>query len=863
MRTCTDCNAEISDRIFECPDCGHAFASAQHWTVRYQSRDHLQAEYQHSIVHHGLVVPRAEAVAPDTPVRLRLVLPAGAGELELNARVLGSVAQPSRPQAPYDVQLQLRDLDAAGLESLRAAAEGEGAASLDALIEELLHPWEPPPPSETRAELPDTSDALPIPCRERLPEELADDLTAFTLHLIRAITKSSYYTAEHREAEQAKVGLYAAFTKVLADRSEITFHAHASEERRSVLVYGIFDEPADLARAMVGGVAETCITRLFQYFEANGLISISFKRALEEAEFYRFVDLLAGPGAAAHGAGERAAQKLAELRIHHISIVAQEDRVSRRHLSWRVEMALTRLKKDLSVIPLYEHLSEEELRRVRLQVFRDVVRPLRQVNLIRELLENCDLVVEEIDELSQANLAEMEAQILASVTEASLPALLEGLAADVVTAKQESEARMTQLLRLTRRVVQRLDPKHAGELGNAFRLLHAEGMLELEELPAFVRQKLTVERNAQAFREVREDLLRSFDAEADPGIYQKYLNFFESILPELLSPADVSVATRIVRCISDHRTAPATFEERASLAETWLERLARRSLGRQFVERLENADHVNREWLLDFARELGDAGIALLFEALRESESTPCRRDLADALAKLETPPLRFLGEQLERRDLTPDQLCDLLSILARVGDLSTTGWAARLIGHDDPRVRSAALRTAAALEPTASERYALAALADRDALVREEASKILLAERSTAPVFFDFCRRTLSDPEDGELEMARRICTGLAGYERGAARARSVELLLSVLRAAAPQGRGWLTALRRSLTVESGDLPVKAAACQALGRLRSNEAVEVLTRLRDQHPGLRQAAQHALAQIAGETQHSSEMTEE
>jgi hypothetical protein len=604
---------------------------------------------------------------------------------------------------------------------------------------------------------------------------------------------------------------------------------------------------------MLAGMAEMCTAKLSQYFEANGLISISFKRALEEAEFYRFVDLLAGPGAAAHGAGDRTVQKLVELRIHHISLVVQEDRLARHHLSWRVEMALTRLKKDLSVIPLYEHLSKDELQRVRFQVFRDVVRPLRQVNLIRELLENCDLVVAEVEELSQENRAEMEAQILASVMEESLPALLEGLAADVVDAKRESPERMAQLLHLARRVVQRLNQEHVEKLENAFRLLYAEDALAIEELPAFVRQKLTIEHNAQVFLKVQEVLLRRFDCEGNAGRYQKYLNSFETILPELLSPSNVSTAARILHRVSDHRTSPAPFEERAALADAWLERLARKSLKREFVERLQNADHINRERLFDFALELGEAGVALLFAALRESEGASCRQDLVRTLAELKIPSLYFLREQMELSDLPPNHLCDLLSILARVGEPGAAELASRFLEHDESPVRMEALLVTAKLDPTACERWALDALADRDTPIQDAALKILFAQRSTAPALFDFCRRTLSNLGEAYQEMAQRICCGLAGYERGEARAWSVALLLSVLRGVEPRGRGWWSAARRSLTEDPADLQLKIVACQALGRMGAGEAVEVLTRLAKKNPALRRAAKHALEQIAGQ----------
>jgi hypothetical protein len=853
--------------------------------VRFTSRESLRVQFDRSLVHHGLVVPRTEAAAPGAAVLLCLVLPEGAGELQLAARALGSVAHPSRPNAPYDVQLQLLDLEADGLETLRAAAHGEDAAAASAAeapppaasaeaapsppagrlalgtdfdraegarLDELLKPWEAPPAPEAPASALEIPEAQPIPTREKLPEEVARDLTEFTLHLIRAITKSSYYTAEHREAEQAKAGLYAAFTKLVAHHPEITFHAHASEGKCSMLVYGVFDEPTDLAQAMCKDMAGMYVPRFSQYFEANGLISISFKRALEEDEFYRFVDLLAGPGGAAHGAGDRAVQKLAELRIHHISLVVQEDRLTGRHLSWRVEMALTRLKKDLSTIPLYEHLGETELQRVRLQVFRDVVRPLRQVNLIRELLENCDLVVAEVDELSQENLAEMEAHILASVTGESLPALLEGLAANVVEAKREGTERMAQLLRLVRRVVQQLNREQVEELENAFRLLHADGALAVEELPAFMQQKLSIEHKAQVFLEVQEHLLRCFDSEGDPGTYQKYLNLFETILPELLSPSHLPAAVRVIHCVSHHCTSPAPFEERGELADAWLEHLARTWLGRKFVEQFQDADRVNREALFDFARELGNTGVALLFAALRNSESASCRQDLVHTLAELKAPSLHLLREQMEGSDLPPDYLCDLLSILARVGDPGAVELAARFLEHAESPVRMQALCAAAVLDPSTCESWALDALADRDAYIQDAALKFLFAHRSTAPALFGFCRRILSNLDEADPDMAQRICSGVAGYESGDARTWSVALLLSVVEGPEPRGPGWWTAVRRSVTRDPAHLQLKIAACQALGRMGAGEAVEVLARLgNEKNPALRHAAKHALEQIA------------
>jgi len=882
MRACPGCHTELTEADLRCPECGHLLAGAEHWEVSFPSREILRRQFEECLVHRGLIVPRSQEVPRDSGVRVRLMLPDGAGELELTARVVGVIENRSRPEAPYDVQLELLDLDTTKQEILRRASHGEdappptagkslGAAApepleldgdpdsgeLDAVVDELLRPWEPSAPAEpppTGADLPDSQ---PLSTREKLAEEVAQDLTDFTLHFVQAVTKSSYYTSEHRESEKAKAGLYAAFAKVVAERPEITFHAHTTAEKRSMLVYGVFDEPTDLARAMLKGMAEIYIPKLSHYFESSGLVSISFKRVMDEGEFHRFVDLLASPGGLAAGVADRMLQKLAELRIHHISLVVQQDRLAGRQLSWRVEMALTRLKKDLSVIPLYQHLGEAELQRVRLQVFRDVVRPLRQEKLVRELLENCDLVVEQVAELTQENLAEMEAQILASVTEASLPALLEGLAADVVRAKREGGDRTEQLLRLTRRVAQQLTRRQVEDLEKAFRLLLENRLLAREELPAFVQQKLAVEHDTEVFLKLQGEVLRRFDAVRDGEQYQRYLRLFETIFPELLERADLSAAARVLARVSGHRTRPATFERRAELADAWLVHLVASSLGGELVEQIPVADKVKREALLGLAREVGEAVVPILFSVLRECENAPYRQDLVRTLTELEAPSLRYLGHEMGDANLPSLYLGELLGILARVGDSDSGELASRFLRHEDAQVRIAALRAGSELDPSKSERRAVDALDDRDREVQEAALKLLFERRSTAPELFGFCARVLAHLDPAREGMARRICTALSGYDRGEDRARSVALLVAALGDAGGQGRRLWSSLRRSLAGEPTCLPVRIAACQSLGRLGASEAAEVLTHLSKQsHPALGQAAARALEQIGKRGRH-------
>jgi hypothetical protein len=375
--------------------------------------------------------------------------------------------------------------------------------------------------------------------------------------------------------------------------------------------------------------------------------------------------------------------------------------------------------------------------------------------------------------------------------------------------------------------------------------------LSRHELPAFVQQKLKIEHDRDVFLKIQDELLQRFDAERDCETYRKYLQLFEAIFPELLEPTNVPAAARILEHVSSHRDAPAPFEARPDLAEAWFPHLVASSLGGALVERLPKADKLEREALLALVRGVGDPIVPILFTLLRECEIASCRQALTQALADLKHHSLPYLNQEFADPNLPSDYLCELLGILTQVGSLDSEALVSELRRHPDAQVRVAALNVAAALAFPECERWALAALDDRDRAVQEASLKLLFERRSTAPELFGYCGRILSHLDDSLEGMARRICAALSGYGQGEHRKRSVALLLAVLAEGPAKGGGLLSSLRRSLADDSGCIPVKIAACHALGRLRAKEAAEVLERLtKEKHNALKQAARHALEQI-------------
>jgi hypothetical protein len=618
-----------------------------------------------------------------------------------------------------------------------------------------------------------------------------------------------------------------------------------------MLVYGVFDEPTELSAVMRREMAEVYTAKLSGYFESNSLLNLSLKHALDEEEFHRFVDLLARPGSLARGADGALAEQLAEERIYNISLVFQQDRVAGRRLSWRVQMALTRLRKDLSVIPLYRHLSEDALARVRMQVFGDVVRPLRDIGVLRELLENCDLALDESEQASEEKLAELESQVLAVVERDKLPNLLQGLAEDLAEARSQGSERFGMLQRLTRRVSQQLAAEQTHLLEDAFRTLLANDVLTLDELPVFMQHKLALEDKADAFLEIKDEYLRRFDQVRDPADYQQHLAFFESIFPILLPRWDSSALPEILERVAAGRAEPAPFEERGVMAEAWLERLAESRLAEELPPLFADADRVAREFLLKLCRLVGEPVLPTLFSILRESEPGPTHQELHEFLVEFKGPALRLVSRELQASDLGADYLRELLELLEQVGQPDSASLAAELRTHRDPQVRKAALLAACRLDEGRAEEWLVPAMVDTEAEISGAARAQLFKRRSTTPAVFEYCSGILNTIED-DPDLARHICTDLAVYDQGEGRQRSVALLLGVLAEdeAQPQKGGWLSKFTQR-DADPEHVHVLIAACLSLGRMRATEAADDLARLcKCGDRSLEQAAGRALEMI-------------
>jgi HEAT repeat protein len=274
--------------------------------------------------------------------------------------------------------------------------------------------------------------------------------------------------------------------------------------------------------------------------------------------------------------------------------------------------------------------------------------------------------------------------------------------------------------------------------------------------------------------------------------------------------------------------------------------LAASAAGEEIVQQLLSADKLRRKSLLTLAGVLGESAVPLLFRALCDCPTRSVRQELCDLLEALKEATRRFLAAELEKKTIPWYFQRNLINLMGRVGDAGSLPLLGRFLADKHPRVRLEAILATCALDVGRAERVLVSGLADEDPDIRAVSLRQLVQRRSLAGELFAHFKGLLGRPEEVGLEVALQACNLLPSYQSGDGREQAVDLLLEVL-SDAPRKGFW----SRLAGDQNAQQAVKAAACQALGRMQAARAVQELTRLAGgKDKALRAAAAHALRVI-------------
>jgi HEAT repeat protein len=665
---------------------------------------------------------------------------------------------------------------------------------------------------------------------ERPPslEDLQPKLTDFILHLIQAFLRTGYYTSEHPESKRAKEGLYQQFKGFFEQEGELTFLVKEDQDRKEVLLEGLFPEAQRLTRLMAKGMGELYVPRMIKYLERKDLVSLTLKSRMDGTEFIHFVDIMSEPSLVdihKKEDQENFAQTLCRHEVFNISYIFNEELLDpAREMPWRVRLTLSRLRKDLKMVPLFHKMSGEELQEIRRKLIQDGIRPIRHPDLLCAVLQNSDLAAtpENPEEF-------IEDGIIFSIHISHFLDTVQLFLKEHLQLKQlqKKDSLEKKSDRLAAKIYQRLMETGTAQAETLLEEFFRKEIISFENLPPNLRKKILVEKQTDRFLSDPTQFFRQLDQAQEEKQFLEIAQSFVEMIPELIRRDRYTEVMNIFAALK-------RYTQWTRLAGEILEVLGQGPIPLLLREKfLANKKEI-RMAIVPIFIALEGAAIPNLLDILKTSEDQWVRKNACEALIQIGPAATAHLLKELEEQIASVETTGDILRVL---GEIKSQEWKtpllkvlARYISHEHPKLREQAIHTLCLIAGREGEEVFLSSLRDPHIEVRKMAVWCLGMIRSDRGLekMVQILKQinTSPSPQMDQIETQIYHAFGTLGNMQVAGETPE-EILLGIL-----EKRGikrWGGLFQKNPLTDSA----LGAICNALGKMGTQRSIKTLNELK------------------------------
>jgi len=602
---------------------------------------------------------------------------------------------------------------------------------------------------------------------------------------------------------------------------------------------------------MSRGMAEMYIPKFTSFLERKDLISLTLKNKMSRAEFTSFIDLMSEPSFVdTHEKAdkERFSKTLEERGIFNISYIFDEEFLAtKRKIPWRSQLALSRLKKDLTRIPLYHNLEMEGMRRIRKEVIQDVTRPIKNPEVIYYVLMNTDLA-----ETKELSVVEIDVGIIDSLSDDLLLKTSETLLKEIVR-HAEDEPLSGKSIELVRLAARSLNEREIEGRDTVLEAYFKQRLIPFEQLPASTQHKIKLGQLTDKFLRYSKSFFEQFDRLRNKENYLQLARSFTRVIPELIRRDRYDEILKIVTHIDRH------FNEKKHLsiyAGQILEEIGHGEIPQALKEKFLTGKKETRLAITPIFLKLHVGSVPYLLSLLKESHDQWVRKNACEILVQIGSSAINFILNELNKKEIGIESTIDIIRVL---GEIESKEWIQPLantlrvyLNHENPRLREEALWVYCKIKGSEGEELYLHLLSDTDLGVQKKAIQCLGRIRSKIAMekFLEMLKTLEEFPSTGNEQLEARLFAALGFYgnvELPGIGALEGFLLDTLDRRVSLGALGFLK--RKKNPLSEGAL---AAICEVLGRIGTEGSLPMLERLAKQNDTLwGKKAEESLTRIA------------
>ncbi len=708
---------------------------------------------------------------------------------------------------------------------------------------------------------PDSLEPQPIP--DDPHKELMANLAEFLLSLIQAFLRIGYYTSDHPEAKKARLGLYENFQRLFTQEDELTFLVMDDSKGNKILIEGVLPETYDLNSVMLRGMAEMYTPKFAKFLDRKDLISLTLKNAMTQTEFTNFVDLMGEPlfvDTREKGDKERFSQTLKERGIFNISYIFKQELLAiERKILWRSRLALARLKKDFSAVPLYMDLDAEGMKKVRRQIIQDVARPIQTAEVIYPILMNSDLA-----ETKEFKISEINEEMIACLSDELLFQISKQLLNEILR-HEETKTPQAKSAELATQLTSSLNLREIKGTESILKGYLKHKLISFEHLPKTMQREIKAEQVANKFLRHSNAFLDQFEKIQDGEKYLQTARTLARIIPELVRrdryKEILEIITRIDRHVMEKRH-PKIIQNQegqvilSTYAEQILEKIQKGGVLKALKGRFLTGEREIREAIAPILVKLRAGAVPHLLSLLRQSNDHLVRKHACDILAQIDPSAINLILDDLSKRKIATKSTVDIIRVL---GEVQRDEWIQPFtktlkgyLKHKSPRLREEALGVIYKIMGGKGEKYYLSLLNDSDIGVQKRAIQCLgrIKSKTALEKFLEMLKRTEDSPADinPQIEACLFSVLGFYGNLEHPEKGSLEDFLLETLNRQLTSGP--LKFLKKKKASPSAG--VIAAICESLGEIGTVKSQAILQKLEKQdNRQWKENAKEALTKIA------------
>lgn len=664
----------------------------------------------------------------------------------------------------------------------------------------------------------------------------------FLLSFIQALLKTGYYTPGHPEASKSKEGLYSDLISILKGHREISFIAVTLKEKRDVLIDGIFEEPVNFSAFMSKGMGEMFVPKFLTYFDRKNLSCFSIKSDITPAEFENFIDIMSeSPFHKEKDSYEKEKLSLELIKkgVLHVSTIFNIDIVGKeRKLPWRIEIVLARLKKDLSIIPLYKNLSTEKISELKNMVFEDIIRPTKNPTLIKDLMVNLDLISSDITGINKEEFEE-------SVTDyihkdhlmRSAPEILKSFILVKESYEKLKDENISKRLEFLKNLAQKVAHKTI-EYGSSDETLLTDfvkhGLLSIDALPKNISIKMKRGEELEKFIKNPQKYFSAIEKKKGSEGSKKIASLLINFLPEILNRRLLTVARDLLIKV---RKAGFDFNN--------VDIVIKNEIVARTQTLLEEISKEEQMKILDIIDMMDKMSTTVLINLIPHN-SRFVRRIACEKLVNRGKTVIPELKETLEKRN-DWHFIRNALMIIGNIGhgseDIRST--FIKYLNHQEARVRIEAVGGIVNTIGARAEEYLIRTLKDDDPSARRKSVWALGKITSTKTEVINYFLDTVLGKNEEDDLLIEQVVSSMGAYHHKPVEAKQFEQVI-----------GEILSKRKGLikSIVSKNVfseQIKAKMCETLGTIGTDTSIKILKKIaREDNKEIREKAQEAIKKI-------------